>query len=421
MPTSSQTACQSTGSDQSRGTRGRRPREGTAGATIPGDRADDAGARRARCTSWEVTGQRIDTAGRSHRREGRRRTCPVRQTWGPCSGFDTSCDAGHDICQWDPRRDRQQDRRERRRRLIGRLLTILGLLPFVVPVDPAPADRPVGSHAPRRAARPAEPLPGSGAGDPGRHRRDLASQTRRVQRAKTMGDLLKSIVTGLLIAVAGTMGASELGSTSRRSSPAPASSASRWLRRPVLVRDFLRHLERSSRTSTAWAMSSTSAGQRHSRGRQPAVTRLRDLNGTVWYVPNGAIVRVGHGQELVARGRRRQRRHHVRTWSAPSRCCARSHDRWDDEGLGTSSSAAGGHGVEVFGPEVSHLRVLLKTAPMEQWAAPPYAPRHQAPLRPRGIRDSAPAAGGAAPRRVSERSGPRTDSRHSARRGARRS
>ena len=35
--------------------------------------------------------------------------------------------------------------------------------------------------------------------------RDLAAATRRVQRAKTMGDLLKSIITGVLIAIFGTM------------------------------------------------------------------------------------------------------------------------------------------------------------------------------------------------------------------------
>ena len=29
---------------------------------------------------------------------------------------------------------------------------------------------------------------------------DLATATRRVQRAKTMGDLLKSIITGILVA-----------------------------------------------------------------------------------------------------------------------------------------------------------------------------------------------------------------------------
>ena len=40
---------------------------------------------------------------------------------------------------------------------------------------------------------------------------DLAATTRRVQRAKTMGDLLKSVITGVLVAIFGTMILSELG------------------------------------------------------------------------------------------------------------------------------------------------------------------------------------------------------------------
>ena len=35
--------------------------------------------------------------------------------------------------------------------------------------------------------------------------RDLATATRRAQRAKTMGDLLKSVITGVLVAIFGTM------------------------------------------------------------------------------------------------------------------------------------------------------------------------------------------------------------------------
>src|SRR6476620_10934908 len=41
--------------------------------------------------------------------------------------------------------------------------------------------------------------------------RDMVTATRRVQRAKTMGDLLKSIITGVLVAIFGTMMLSELG------------------------------------------------------------------------------------------------------------------------------------------------------------------------------------------------------------------
>ena len=40
---------------------------------------------------------------------------------------------------------------------------------------------------------------------------NLATSTRRVQRAQTMGSLLKSIITGVLVAVFGTMILSELG------------------------------------------------------------------------------------------------------------------------------------------------------------------------------------------------------------------
>src|SRR5690606_806983 len=40
---------------------------------------------------------------------------------------------------------------------------------------------------------------------------DLAATTRRVQRAKTIGSLLKSMITGVLLAVGITMALSELG------------------------------------------------------------------------------------------------------------------------------------------------------------------------------------------------------------------
>ena len=58
------------------------------------------------------------------------------------------------------------------------------------------------------------------------HARDLAATTRRAQRSKTIGDLFKSIVTGVLVAIIGTMMLARSASTSLRSSPAPASSAS---------------------------------------------------------------------------------------------------------------------------------------------------------------------------------------------------
>ena len=83
-----------------------------------------------------------------------------------------------------------------------------------------------------------------------------------MQRAKTMGDLLKSILTGILVAVFGTMILSEVGVNI---APIIASAGivgvALGFGAQSLVKDFL-----SSRTSTASGTSSTSA-------RRPARSR----------------------------------------------------------------------------------------------------------------------------------------------------
>ena len=57
-----------------------------------------------------------------------------------------------------------------------------------------------------RFGRRHRPVEGDGAARP-----DLAASTRRAQRSKTIGDLFKSIVTGVLVAIIGTMMLSEVG------------------------------------------------------------------------------------------------------------------------------------------------------------------------------------------------------------------
>ena len=85
------------------------------------------------------------------------------------------------------------------------------------PVGAAPPDRPAWSGA-RRAGSCPTAWGGSRFLDGVRrqrgradHARDLAATTRRAQRAKTIGDLFKSIVTGVLVAIIGTMMLSEIG------------------------------------------------------------------------------------------------------------------------------------------------------------------------------------------------------------------
>jgi small-conductance mechanosensitive channel len=201
--------------------------------------------------------------------------------------------------------------------------------------------------------------------------RDLAASTRRVQRAKTMGDLLKSVITGLLVAVFGTMILSELGVNI---APIIASAGiigiALGFGAQSLVKDFLSGVfmifedqygvgdvvDVGEATGTIEAVSLR-------------VTRLRDLNGTVWYVPNGEILRVGNMSQNWSRAVVDIAVGYGEDLARVKRILAEvAHDLWDDEDFkGLVIEEPEVTGVEILGPESVTLRVLLKTAPMEQW------------------------------------------------------
>ena len=100
------------------------------------------------------------------------------------------------------------------------------------------------------------------------------------------------------------------------------------------------------------------------------VTRLRDINGTVWYVPNGSISRVGNQSQnwsqtvldvSVAYSEDLTRVRRVLEEIA--------HDLWDDEDYrGRIIEEPSVWGVQNLGPDGVDVRVVLKTAPLEQWA-----------------------------------------------------
>ena len=201
---------------------------------------------------------------------------------------------------------------------------------------------------------------------------DLAASTRRVQRAKTMGDLLKSVITGLLIAVFGTMILSEIGVNI---APIIASAGiigiALGFGAQSLVKDFLSGIfmifEDQYGVGDVVDVGEASGVVEAVSLR---VTRLRDLSGTVWYVPNGEILRVGNMSQNWSRAV-------VDVAVAYDEDLARvtrvlkdiAHDLWEDEDFhGQIIEEPEVTGVEVLGPESITLRVLLKTAPMEQWA-----------------------------------------------------
>ncbi|WP_343906277.1 mechanosensitive ion channel family protein [Nocardioides aquiterrae] len=287
---------------------------------------------------------------------------------------DSTCDTGHDICRWTFEATDNQKLANAADVLIGRPLTIVTLLLLLLIVrwilhrlvdrlvaraeDGVLPDRVSRFGIRGRAAQQATA-------------RDLATQTRRVQRAKTMGDLLKSVITGLLVAVIGTMVLSELGVDI---APIIASAGiigiALGFGAQSLVKDFLSGVfmifEDQYGVGDVVDVGEASGTVEAVSLR---VTRLRDLNGTVWYVPNGAILRVGNMSQNWSRAVVDVNvAYHEDLVRAQRVLREVAHDLWEDEDFSDLIiEEPEVTGVEVFGPESVTLRVLIKTAPMEQW------------------------------------------------------
>jgi moderate conductance mechanosensitive channel len=202
--------------------------------------------------------------------------------------------------------------------------------------------------------------------------RDLAAATRRVQRAKTMGDLLKSVITGVLVGIFGTMILSQLGVNI---APIIASAGILGIAlgfgAQSLVKDFLSGVfmifedqfgvgdvvDVGAATGTVEAVSLR-------------VTRLRDLDGTVWYVPNGEILRVGNKSQNWSRAVVDIGVGYDEDLARAKRVLGEvAHDLWEDEDYrSVIVEEPEVTGVEALAPDAITLRVLVKTAPMEQWA-----------------------------------------------------
>jgi moderate conductance mechanosensitive channel len=198
-----------------------------------------------------------------------------------------------------------------------------------------------------------------------------ANATRRVQRAKTMGDLLKSILTGILIAVFGTMILAQVGVNI---APIIASAGivgiALGFGAQSLVKDFLSGIfmifEDQYGVGDVVNVGEASGTVEAVSLR---VTRLRDVNGTVWYVPNGEIMRVGNMSQNWSRavvdvtvGYREDLGKVIRTLRDIAE------DLWQDEDFsGIIIEQPEVTGVETLGPESVGVRVMVKTEPMEQW------------------------------------------------------
>ena len=297
------------------------------------------------------------------------------QTSGPCTSDEFFCNTAMDLFD-SPKLAENADI------FIGTPLTILGLVILGVVVrfilhrmiDRVVSKAEVGV-LPDRVGRisrgqgksKGKPLP-SEATD----HRDVVVATRRVQRAKAMGSLLKSLVTGIVIAVFTTMILSEL---SVDVAPIVASAGILGLAlgfgAQSLVSDFMAgtfmifedqygvgdEIDLGEAVGTVEAVSLR-------------VTRLRDVNGTVWYVRNGEISRVGNMSQNWARTVLDiSVAYHEDLVKVRRVLQDVAHDLWEDEDFkGRVIEEPSVWGVEDLGIDGVVVRVALKTAPLEQWS-----------------------------------------------------
>ena len=195
---------------------------------------------------------------------------------------------------------------------------------------------------------------------------------RRVQRAETMGSLLKSIASILIFTIFGITIIAELGyPVGPLIASAGVVGVAIGFGAQSLVKDFLSGIFMIFEDQYGVGDSvdlGEAGGTVEAVGLR--VTRLRDVEGTVWYVRNGEIIRVGNQSQNWARtvldipvalNQDLQRVQQVLRDVAQ--------DLWDDDDFRhLIIEEPSVWGVQDLTPNWIIVRVTLKTAPLEQWA-----------------------------------------------------
>jgi small-conductance mechanosensitive channel len=270
----------------------------------------------------------------------------------PCSSGETICHAVYDLTGNDDLADYSDV-------LIGRPLSLIGLFLLAFAIRWL-AHKAIGRIA-SRAAKGVLP-----------DRVNLVATERRRQRAEAMASLFKSMVTGLIVAVFGTMMLSEIGVDI---APIIASAGIVGLAlgfgAQSLVKDFLSGVFMiiedqfgvGDQVDLGEAIGTVEAVTLR-------ITRVRDVNGTVWYVPNGQIVRVGNQSQNWARTVLDVKVAYHEDLARVRRVLSEvAHDVWEDEDFkGQVIEEPSVWGVQDLAVDGVTVRVVLKTTPGEQWA-----------------------------------------------------
>jgi len=200
------------------------------------------------------------------------------------------------------------------------------------------------------------------------------SASRRVQRARSLGSLLRSTTTGVIFGVIFVMILDQVGINI---APILASAGVLGLAlgfgAQSLVKDFLAGIAMMVEDQygvgdvVTLGTSSPVSGTVESVGLR--VTRIRDVTGTVWHVPNGQVLQVGNSSQEWARTVLDIVVGYDEDIERTKRILAEvSHDfREEPEFRSKVLEDPEVWGVESITADGITIRVVLKTRPLEQW------------------------------------------------------
>ncbi len=202
------------------------------------------------------------------------------------------------------------------------------------------------------------------------HALDIAAQ-RSGQRAQTLGSLLRYATTITIFTIATLMVLSELGvNIGPMLAGAGVVGFALGFGAQSLVKDFLSGafmlMEDQYGVGDVIDVGEATGTVERVTLR---VTTLRDVDGTVWYVPNGEVRRVGNKSKLWSRIVLDVEVAYDTDISQASEVIKRVADaEWKAQTRGaTIIEEPELWGVEQFGPSAIVLRLAVKTRPGEQW------------------------------------------------------
>jgi small-conductance mechanosensitive channel len=194
---------------------------------------------------------------------------------------------------------------------------------------------------------------------------------RRAQRAETVGSLLASVASFGIWTLAGLMA---LGTLGLKLGPLIAGAGivgvAVGFGSQNLVRDFI---------SGMFMLMEDQYGVGDVVDAGPATgtvegvglrtTRLRDVNGTLWHIPNGEIRRVGNRSQGWARALVDVEVAYSTDLDEATGTIERvAHELWTDERWAPKIlEEPEVWGVEELGPDGIRVRLVAKTRPLEQW------------------------------------------------------